>query len=149
MKMARIHWLNGCPDPITKAQAAVSGWDSKFTADSVVRYYLNRSLCEAVADLGLDPLTTDQVEIVAGIGTLTMAAAGNTFIDRRTGQVQPPPPQPRPAPPDLVASRSAVCCACDRYDLNNDKCLIAGCRCGGGILGNPTILSGRCPLQRW
>lgn len=130
------------PCQIVHAQAEATGWDSPYTADSVVRYYQTRTL----ADWHHDTNTTDdQVVIAAGIGTLTLTATAVIFSPRRPTDQPPPTPPPRPAPPTIAAERQAVCASCPRWESN--RCAAAGCSCAQ--LGQANILASRCPLGRW
>jgi hypothetical protein len=125
-------------DPVVAAQATVTGIGSDYTADAIVRRYLDRTLGDWQADTGD---ASDRIEIVAGIGTLVLDAAGAHFTP--CGPFASP--APLPAPPDLVADRTTACRACDRYQ--GDRCTAAGCACAG--LGQPDRLHSRCPLGRW
>jgi hypothetical protein len=126
-------------DPVVAAQAAVTGIDSPFTADAIVRRYQTHTLADWQADTGD---TAARVEIVAGIGTLILAAEGTQFTPHGPAAS---PPAPLLAPPDLAAARRATCRGCDR--CQGDRCTAAGCACTG--LGDPARLHSRCPLGRW
>jgi hypothetical protein len=144
--MAPIPSLKKIPCPIVHAQAAVTGWDSPYTADSIVRYYQSRTLADWQRDTGDQ---SPSVEIVAGIGVLTLTQAATQFTPRHG--TTPPPPAPLPAPPDLLTSRLATCTTCDRWQpatpTAEARCTIAGCGCTG--LANASRLSSKCPLGKW
>jgi hypothetical protein len=136
--MAPSRWFERVPDPITQAQAALHGWDSPFTADSVVRYYQGQTLVDWQRDTGD---TADEVTIVAGIGTLVVDAHGPRFTPVNSSAVQ------LSLSEDMVAHRSAVCAACPRYRAGNDQCALCGCAfVVADRIRSPVA---RCPEGRW
>jgi hypothetical protein len=136
--MAPSRWFKRVPDPITQAQAALHGWDSPFTADSVVRYYQGRTLADWKRDTGD---TVDEVTIVAGIGTLVLDALGTRYTQARASMA------PWPVSEDVIVQRSTVCRACSRYRAGSDQCTLCGC----AFVVAERIRSpvAHCPEGRW
>ena len=126
------------PDPITRAQAARHGWNSPFTADSVVRYYQERSLADWQRDTGD---TATEVTIAAGIGTLVLGVEGTWFTPR------PASGSLLPLPDETILRRSAACAQCSHYRARSDQCGICGC----AFVVAERIRSplARCPENRW
>jgi hypothetical protein len=133
--------LERTPDPITRAQADATGWDSPYTADSAVRYYQTRTIDDWRRDTGDQ---AERVEIIAGIGVLVLDQVGARFTPR--GPATPPPPPPEPAGDELYRQRVRVCCFCDHAD-GHLGCQAGGCRCARE--GRPELLTSRCPLRCW
>ncbi len=138
MPMAPSRWFERVPDPITHAQAALHGWDSPFTADSVVRYYQGRTLADWQRDT---EDRADGVTIVAGIGTLVLDALGTRFRPINCSAVLLPMSE------DVIVHRSATCAVCPRYRAGNDQCALCGC----AFVVAERIRSrvARCPEGRW
>jgi hypothetical protein len=141
MPMAPSRWFERIPDPITQAQAAVCGWDSPFTADSVVRYYQGRTLADWQRDTGD---TADRVVISAGIGELVLDRDDTRFSPAARGMIALSA-EPRPAPATLAVARLIICAICAR--LSDGRCSVAGCGCAG--LGQAGRLLSRCPEGQW
>jgi hypothetical protein len=136
--MAVSLWFERIPDPITQAQAAVCGWDSPFTADSVVRYYQGRNLADWRRDTGD---MADEITIVAGIGTLVLDAHGPRFTPMNSSAVL------LPLSDDVIVSRSSACAACPHYRPGSDQCAICGC--AFIVAERARSLVAHCPEGRW
>ena len=137
--MEHLQLFERIQDPVVLAQAKATGLDSKYTADSIVRAYIEKTLQDWQHDTGD---ISEHVEIVAGIGTLILEKGKTSFIPRDGNST--PMPQPRQAPLDLIHQRLAVCHCCSKWD---NKCTLASCNCSGASFVER--LYSKCPVGSW
>lgn len=110
--------------------------DPRYLGDAAIRWYRQRPLAAALADLEW-PSDTPAIAIAGGIGRLVITRHGASW--------EPVVAPPRAAAPDLAVQRHAICRACDAYA--EQRCHVAGCSCSGW--GDPAARFSRCPRGRW
>lgn len=119
--------------------------DPRYVGDHVIRHYQGRHLAELQRDLGQMEDQTAKVEIVGGIGVLTMAWGGNTFKPA-IPDAQPIEPRP-PLNIDQIEARRATCRNCDYLEAGADRCRMCGC--GGQISQRTASPWATCPRSLW
>lgn len=111
----------------------------QYVGDHVIRHYRPLGLAVLLSDIGADP-TTPKMEIVGGIGTLTMYLDGReewkSAIDEKFSRF---------ANDKVVAVRLNICNMCSARQ--DGKCMVAGCACNGA--GIPEHSLSKCPLGNW